>query len=616
MIELEELISGEGSSAVTGLIYKLSQLAQTESKVRILDPTPQSTNIEVGMYKEAIEALFDRLDHIIREKYQTDIVNLDSDTLESIINQISTAFLTRIESDLEDRKEEIKLRLEHLRLLAIRGMKTRSKDSDYTNTIPAYTNKYFDALVGEEFTYEQARREYFLAIDAYNVIQTMVERELRSVYESARVILFIDCYDLISYLFPRNMLARDEHYDWNKILWTTVFATLKDTDNLKICVSPPSALELFYFLKKKAQYIFEDSPNISDADLQDWKVFWRKLSLNMHAYSLTEELVDKASGKIRHLQKLKKLVEEGKIVNASNVFDYSRGDWNKILSSVAREFDMEGAAAFLREHRLRFLRKVRQEDPLSYLQTGLDTFSVDTDISNIVQTIYINQESKGFDRFSFISHGVYIILCTHRNVGFWKAKGQAPVMNSLSALFLSAALRSFDNYQDAKEFYIGTQFAVRNYLSEFVVLLKNSSELENYIKAPLASKHLGDKKLEKTYNLKRAEDYISKYSGFLLPGASAAISTKTEIGPTGATVPEEVLEFAKDKELRRKKGEELLAAARQSFIESGILSPDLVARVYYPPSDSKTVNELLLSLSGYSFSDWDKHRGTAPSKSD
>jgi hypothetical protein len=151
----------------------------------------------------------------------------------------------------------------------------------------------------EELTFEEARRWYYFATDAYNVIRTMAARELKTLYDGSLVVVFIDCYDLISFLFPRDMLIHEDHYDWINTIWNQTFETLHGNDNLKICISPPSCLELFHFLSKKADYVYNGSPQITREDVRDSERFSRKLLSNQYALSLTKDLIDPVSKKIR-----------------------------------------------------------------------------------------------------------------------------------------------------------------------------------------------------------------------------------------------------------------------------------------------------------------------------
>jgi len=452
-------------------------------------------------------------------------------------------------------------------------------------------------------TFEEARRWYFLATDAYNVISTMTERELKNLYAGKLVVLFIDCYDLISFLFPKDMLIHDDHYEWNRALWNEVFETLHSNDNLKICVSPPTCLELFHFLERKAYYVYKGAPIITREDKKDWNQFWKKLLPNQYALSLTETLIDPASKKVPDLLKLKDLIIQRKVINASEVFDYSKRDWRGFVNIVSPKFDSRKAEEFLRRQRQEYLSRKQGEPPLDLYNLGLDTFSVNIDISNITQTIYIDSVSKD-TRFTFTSHGIYLILCCHKQRGFWKLdKEDAPVMNSLLALFLSKALRRFPSFKEAMEFFVGTQFAFKNYLSEFSKLRRNYPDLQRYIEGPERLKHLAKNKIRKPVAFQKAESYILDYSGYCLPGISGTIPERIEIGPTGVKYKsDKLLEFARNEKLKKRRGEEILEATRRTFHELQIFNPEKVSQIYYPHDE--TTSQLLLKLSGYSFSDW------------
>jgi len=459
-------------------------------------------------------------------------------------------------------------------------------------------------MSNHELTFEKARKWYFLGTDAYNVIFTMTGRELKHLYDSKLVVVFIDCYDLISFLFPKDMLIHDDHYEWNRTLWSNVFDTLHGNDNLKICVSPPTCLELFHFLERKAYYVYKGTPTITNEDQRNWQVFLKKLTLNQYALSLTESLINQASKTVSDLLKLKELIIQRKVINASEVFDYSKPDWKAFVSIVSPKFDSQKAAEFLKQQRQGYLSRKKNGPPLDLYNLGLDSFSVNIDISNITQTIYIDSVCED-TKFTFTSHGIYLILCCHKERGFWKKDKEAPpVMNSLLPLFLSKALRQFPSYREATEFFIGTQFAFKNYLLEFSKLRRDYPDLQRYIEHPESLKYLAENKLRKPDAFQKAESYILDYCGYCLPGASGNIPSRIEIGPTGIKYKEdELLKFAKDEELKKKRGEEMLDAARRTFRELQIFSPEKVSEIYYPHDE--TTSQLLLKLSGYSFSDWE-----------
>lgn len=455
----------------------------------------------------------------------------------------------------------------------------------------------------EESTFEDARRWYYFATDAYNVIRTMAARELKNLYDG-NVVVFMDCYDLISFLFPRDMLIHEDHYDWINTIWNQTFETLHGNDNLKICISPPSCLELFHFLNKKADYVYRGAPYLSKEDERNSETFCRKLLANQYALSLTKNLIDPASNKIRYLNKLKDLIDQRKVVNASEVFDYSKKpDWKKFTKIVSSNFEPKKAENFLREHRQQYLSRKRGGPPVDLSTLGLDSFSVNTDISNISQTVYINALSKPTESFTFTSHGVYLLLCCHKDGGSWRDKTkEAPVANSLLPLYLAKSLREHLSYDEALDFFSGAKFAFKNYLKEFKKFM--SPELEMYIRRPRSMKYNAKKKIRMPENFINAERYLTNYCSKCFPGAPLVSKDTIKIGPTGVKYDkDEILQFATDKELKKIRGVEILEATKKTIKDLGFYDPKKVAIDYYPPGEE--TSQLLLKLSGYSFSDWE-----------
>lgn len=454
----------------------------------------------------------------------------------------------------------------------------------------------------KELSFKEARRWYFIALDAYNSIRTMVPRELKNMYEDNLLVMFIDCYDLISYLFPKDTLIHEDHYDWINAIWKQIFETLHGNDNLKICVSPPSSLELFHFLERKAYYVYNSAPKITKEDEQNRALFQSKLMKNQYAYSLTDTLFDQASKDVPGLRKLKTLLNQRKMINACDVFDYHEPNWKDCVKVVSRKFESTGAEKFLQKRRAYYLRYKRGELPIDLDDLGLDSFSVKIDISNIAQTIFIN--SKSPHNFTFTSHGTYLILCCHRDSGYWKAKTEeAPVANALLGLYLAKSLRGFSSYEKASDFFLGAKFVFRNYLKEFSKNLTNNPGLRNFIYTP--TKKLARNTWNKSHEFIMAENYLFEYCDNCFPGVLADFRDSFKIGPTKVKQysDDEVLQFAKDEEFKKSRGEAMLDVSRNAMKNTGFFSPEKVLNGYYPPTEETT--RLLLKLEGYRFSDWE-----------
>lgn len=458
---------------------------------------------------------------------------------------------------------------------------------------------------GASVSFEEIRRWYFFATDAYNVLDRMLKRELRWVHEGKRVVLLIDCYDLIPYLFDQDVVFHEDHYEYTRGLWTEVFDALRPGDPLSICLSAPSALELFHFLDKKAEFVLHGVLPFGSEDakrLDRLQSTLAKYRAAEYGLSLTDALIDPNSETIPQLGRLKELIRSGVVVGEERFFGNSppgRKELNRVVGPI---FNGDGAAKYLRKERHDYLAREKGEFTPDAKSLGLDTFSVNIDITNIEQTIYMDSTSKD-ELFTFTSHGMYLILCCHPSRGFWNpADGSsAPVANSLLALFLVKSLRMYsDSYDDAEQFFSLMRGVLRVYLGELSRTIKSIGQLEAYIRNPRANSALAGKLITADRDLIQAESYFVDRCLGQITGLRPKM---VRIGLTG--VPREsgsVMTFANDFEGRKNAHDEIAARAARSVTEMELLQPDQIVKTYEAPDERTT--ELLLKLEGYSLDDW------------
>src|SRR5574341_1188288 len=233
-----------------------------------------------------------------------------------------------------------------------------------------------------ELKYKDLRWRYFFATDVYNVIEKMVDRELRYLFDGEFIVNFMHCYDIIRYIFPSGLLYDEEHYNLINALWTEIFDTLHSSYNIKISFSPATCLELFHFLDRKAYTIYS-APSVKKEDEKDWNRYWGLLLKNQHALTLIENLIDLNTKSIPYLKKLKDLIIGKKLISPTEVFDYSISNHKLYLKHVSTMFNIKKAEEILTKQRREYINRKKSTDQ-DIINLGLDSFLFFVDLSNFV----------------------------------------------------------------------------------------------------------------------------------------------------------------------------------------------------------------------------------------
>lgn len=454
--------------------------------------------------------------------------------------------------------------------------------------------------------YSEVRRFYFLATDLHNAADRVLAHELDCLYEGKTVVVFIDCYDLIAFLFEEGKLTSDNHHDWIRRIWTETFRDLDASDNLKVTISPPTFLELSHYLERKAHYVYAGLPTVSRSDLKNWKTFFSKVLPILDTYAETRQLVDEASGSVPHLALLRELMHEGKIVSANDIFDYSAADWKQYDRTVGRKFNSEGAANYLREK-----RSIDGSGGIVRPSSPEFEFAINVDVSNIAQTIFISDTLQETTEIRLAAHGMWLLLCC-RPDKYWRDRStEPPVINSWLALLLVRALRNFSTKDDAREYFSSVKTTARNFLTDLVAFIESDDGLSKYIHLPESRSDLANAELELPRRLEVIYEYLFEIAHNLCLPDPVEEPTSIRVGVTGPRrrdtrrEREEAMEFLIDKEKQKEYAESVLGAIRNSLEETTVLRREEVTNLYYPPGEVAT--ETLLKLDGYSLSDWHKY---------
>jgi len=457
-------------------------------------------------------------------------------------------------------------------------------------------------------TFEEARKLRFLRVDTYNALKSVEQREIESLYSGKSCVLFIDTYDLISHFFPNGLLFYNEHAPMMKLLFTEAFLELKPEDPIKISITPTSFLEFFYLLERTAFKIWSKPP-IKKEDLQilhSESELERVLRPYMNDLAVTDNLLESSDvPRLKYIEDIMKLIKQKKIINSSEAYNYMSGSWDKFYSYTTLVFDAISARKVLttlRERYKNYWHKYpdTQED-MTYIDMGLDDFSISVDLTNVRQTAYINSVAENTD-YSLISHGINLLKATSMN---WIGdQNDIPVKHSIIALLLPRILHSQRTLNDAKAVLHEVCQAIYHFLEEMHRILKENEEFWSYVNKPKKYQDLAAKEIERSDELLFIDQYIQKYCAIALLNSKKEYKTKLDIGITKVS-PErdKIIEYARDEKKIKQMGEKLLEGGRKALKQ--LFDAESVLDIYYPP-DEVTMELLAKYKGGYSFGDFRK----------
>jgi len=460
-------------------------------------------------------------------------------------------------------------------------------------------------------TFEEARKLRFLRLDTYNALKSIEHKELESVYSGKSCVFFIDVYDLVSHFFPNGLLFNNEHAPMMKLLFTETFLELKPEDPIKISITPASFLELFYLLERKAFKIWSKPP-INDKDLkilhsEPQLKLEKALRPYMNDLSVTDNLLESSDiPRLKYIDDIIKLIKQKKIINSSEAYDYMSGSWDTFYSYSPQVFNATNARETLtglREKYKSYWNKYpgTQED-ITYIDIGLDKFSIEVDLTNIRQTAYINSVSKNTN-YSVISHGINLLKATSMN---WLGDTKdIPIKHSMISLLLPRILHSQRTLNDAKAVLHEVCRAMYHFLSEMHrILRKGNREFWSYATEPKSYPHLAAKEIEGSDELLFLDEYIQRYCAIALLNSKKEYKTKLDIGITKISPGrDKVIEYARDEKKIKETGERLLEGGRRALKK--LFDADSVLDIYLPP-DEVTTELLAKYKGGYSFGDFGK----------
>lgn len=457
-------------------------------------------------------------------------------------------------------------------------------------------------------TFEEARKLRFLRIDAYNALKSIEHREIESLYSGKSCVLFIDIYDLVSHFFPNGLLFYNEHAPMMKLLFTEAFLELKPEDPIKISITPASFLEFFYLLERKAFKIWSKPP-IKKEDLQSVhseRELGRVLRPYMNDLTVTDNLLESTDvPRLKYIEDIMKLIKQKKIINSSEAYNYMLGSWDKFYSYASLVFNAKNAREVLTDLREAYKRHWNKypgtQKDMTYIDIGLDDFSISVDLTNIRQTAYISSVAKNTD-YSLISHGINLLKAASMN---WLGdQKDIPIKHSMVALLLPRILHSQRTLNDAKAVLHEVCQAIYHFLGEMHRILGKNKEFWDYVNRPKKYQYLAAKEIEESDELLFIDEYIQKYCAIALLNSKKEYKTKLDIGITKVSLKrDKVLEYARDEKKIKQMGEKLLEGGRKALKQ--LFDAESVLDIYYPP-DEVTTELLAKYKGGYSFGDFRK----------
>ena len=347
-----------------------------------------------------------------------------------------------------------------------------------------------------KLTLEKASKWYFHSVNACGVINSLLQRELEWSYLGKPIVFLIDTYDIISYATSQGAFFQESHYSSVNTVLDLIFDKLDSENNLQFSLTYTTLLEIYYFCKKRADYLSDRantlikiSERYSKAD--KWKSDMYKIVIGRKAFDIAEGLIERNSNRNKVFERIAQLQTKRTLKKFSRFISPDEFDYKKFLEIVNKKIDTGKAKEFLYNHR----RKRRHH-------LALDSFSIIADVCNITLTIYLNEIQKDI-MFDFVSHGVYLTLCCEDRYGIWtgEKEEEKPVKNILIALYLTYVKKTFQKEEDARENLSAVKHAFNICKKE----LDRNENLTNY--------------------LRLSERERKKYAKFELEGITKELST-------------------------------------------------------------------------------------------
>lgn len=455
-----------------------------------------------------------------------------------------------------------------------------------------------------EFTFQDFRKDYYLKLDMCNALKS-VEDNIHIIDEGNTCIIFIDAYDIMSFVFPPGLLFNDPHAPMNKFIYEEIFEEVQPEDPIKFSMTPASCLELFYILDKNAFNVFKRIP-LKHHEIEKIRSIKNEEELKaiLQPYRndliITKSLLDE-SGKseLNHIDKLLKLMSQNKMFNSNEIFNFSKGDIFEYDAYSASLVDSNGARIKLsrsrKEYKIYFPKYKVEE--LSALDLGLEDFSIEIDISSMRTTTFLNRSKDKIYRY--ITNGFNFLIVF---ADTWKGKKKdLPISNAYFAFFLSRFLHAFKTSKEAeKEIYRITK-CYNEYFREIEKIKQENEDFLKYFYRPKENGRVKNKIIETGKRLDILNEYLSNFCGIVHLNSKRRKLRKIEISTSSTGITDmEVFEYARDEEKMKALGEKLRKFSTESL--RSLINLDEVSRFYFPPDE--VTSNLILRTKGYSYNDF------------
>ena len=145
-------------------------------------------------------------------------------------------------------------------------------------------------------TFDFLSDEYTVISNIIHVLESIKKRYMEKLKIGQTCLICLDCYDLLNWLFPIGFSFHDEHYYSVKALWKTVEKNITTVDQIKLCIPPGAALELFHLLKDKSDFaslVYKDYDKITELlTVSNKKIGTFGFNFNTYAMGESENIKD------------------------------------------------------------------------------------------------------------------------------------------------------------------------------------------------------------------------------------------------------------------------------------------------------------------------------------
>jgi len=305
--------------------------------------------------------------------------------------------------------------------------------------------------IKEVVTFNELRNEYWEISRLKEVIINIKVSYLPLLKEGKMPIISLDCYDLLDWLFPPGITFHDSHYLPVHNLWRTVEDNLGEHSNIKLCIPPPSALEMFHILKEKM--IDDNAEILPTDDNYNYKDYSKKI---IKKYSSIKRITESLTN-YKYVDHLIRLLNNKKIITYDSIIKTSNIDRIEYDRIVGKYIDFDKGKSYLVS---------KKNEMRSGVNDTFSDISAESDLFNLMDNVFVNEQLlKTDDKFVIMtSHGLFTL---HSWKISMKAKTQFKQSeHSLVALLLTKTLKNIGDLHNFEKFIEELIFLCDRYIGD------------------------------------------------------------------------------------------------------------------------------------------------------